>query len=103
MQPSTQPTPITSILRSLSPPRPAAPFHSMVRGHAKQAAQEAAKKKAAGGAGTGKSQLGEARQKGLKFTCPTCKGQSPNYKVLKEHFENKHPKETVPPESSFTA
>nr|CDI52190.1 uncharacterized protein BN887_06057 [Melanopsichium pennsylvanicum 4] len=46
----------------------------MVRGHAKQAAQEAAKKKAAGQSG-GKSQLGEARQKGLKFTCPTCKGE----------------------------
>lgn len=53
------------------------PWVVQVRGHAKQAAQEAAKKKAAGGAGTGKSQLGEARQKGLKFTCPTCKGQSP--------------------------
>ncbi|CBQ70664.1 conserved hypothetical protein [Sporisorium reilianum SRZ2] len=75
---------------------------SSVRGHAKAQAQEAAKKKADAAKG-GKSQLGEARAKGLKFTCPTCKGQNPNYKVLKEHFENKHPKETCPPESSFTA
>lgn len=53
------------------------PFANVqVRGHAKQAAQEAARKKAAGASG-GKSQLGEARQKGLKFTCPNCKGQNP--------------------------
>ncbi|KIS71354.1 uncharacterized protein UMAG_11862 [Mycosarcoma maydis] len=74
-----------------------------VRGHAKQQAQEAAAKRAAAAKG-GKSQLGEARQKGLKFTCPKCMGQNPtqNYKVLKEHFENKHPKDSVPPECSFT-
>ncbi|KAJ9477495.1 Zinc finger protein [Pseudozyma hubeiensis] len=74
----------------------------MVRGHAKQQAQEAAAKKAAAAKG-GKSQLGEARQKGLKFTCPRCMAQSPNYGVLKEHFQNKHPKDAVPAEDSFSA
>lgn len=45
----------------------------MVRGHAKAQAQAAAQKKAAGGKGSGKSQLGEAREKGIStFRCNKC-------------------------------
>ncbi|KAF4656926.1 HIR complex subunit [Perkinsus olseni] len=39
----------------------------------------------------------------LKMTCPQCKLQMTNYKVLTQHFESKHPKETCPTESSFAA
>ncbi|PWN54094.1 hypothetical protein IE53DRAFT_365765 [Violaceomyces palustris] len=71
-----------------------------VRGHAKAQAQQAAQKKADAQKG-GKSQLGEARSAGLKITCPVCKAPSPTYKVLGQHFENKHPKAQIPPESTF--
>ena len=48
----------------------------MVRGHAKAQAQASAQKRAAANA-PGKSQLGKAREQGLKFTCPVCKISSP--------------------------
>lgn len=45
----------------------------MVRGHAKAEAKEAAAKRAAGGKGSGKSQLGEARETALRqFKCQKC-------------------------------
>lgn len=47
---------------------------AMVRGHAKAQAQAAAAKRAAGGKGTGKSQLGEVRERALRqFSCDKCK------------------------------
>lgn len=45
----------------------------MVRGHAKAQAQAAAQKKSAGGKGSGKSQLGETREKALRqYKCQKC-------------------------------
>ncbi|PWN26561.1 hypothetical protein BDZ90DRAFT_253965 [Jaminaea rosea] len=74
----------------------------MVRGHAKAQAQAAAQKKAAGGKGTGKSQLGEARAAGLRtFMCKKCLIGIPSYKILVVHYESKHPKDPVPSEESF--
>ncbi|PWN19266.1 hypothetical protein BCV69DRAFT_300586 [Microstroma glucosiphilum] len=74
----------------------------MVRGHAKAEAKEAAAKRAAGGKGSGKSQLGEARETALRqFKCQKCMIGIPSYKSLILHWESKHPKDPIPPESSF--
>ncbi|CAO1615141.1 unnamed protein product [Parajaminaea phylloscopi] len=74
----------------------------MVRGHAKAQAQAAAAKRSAGGKGTGKSQLGETRERALRqFSCQKCKLGIPSYKALVAHWEAKHPKDPVPEESSF--
>ena len=69
----------------------------MVRGHAKQVAQEknAAKKKDANG-----TQRFDAAKK-LTVMCPICRTTVVNYKLLVGHYEAKHPKESMPPESNF--
>ena len=68
----------------------------MVRGHAKEQAQQknAKKKEAMNKSGT---QLGEgaSKMKGA-CVCPICKSTCPGYKQLEEHFGTKHPKETCP-------
>lgn len=65
------PTPLSRHHFSSFDPQAQAP--AMVRGHAKAQAQAAAQKKAAGGKGSGKSQLGEARAAGLRtFMCKKC-------------------------------
>ncbi|RKP36182.1 At2g23090 like protein [Dimargaris cristalligena] len=71
----------------------------MARGKQKEQARDKAQKSAEARKG-GKSQLA-ARDAGLKIMCPVCKNPTSHYKVLKEHMEAKHPKEPVPPESSF--
>ena len=67
----------------------------MVRGHAKEQAQakNAAAKAKAEKSGT---QLGAA-DAAMKFECHVCKQVMPGPVLLKEHYESKHPKETVPP------
>ncbi|KAI9597044.1 At2g23090 like protein [Syncephalis fuscata] len=72
----------------------------MTRGKQKEQAREKAQKLADKHKG-GTSQLG-ARAAGLKIACPKCKLGVPNYKLLIAHMEAKHPKESIPPESSFT-
>ncbi|RKP07047.1 putative zinc finger protein [Thamnocephalis sphaerospora] len=72
----------------------------MTRGKQKEQARERAQKLADKNKG-GKSQIG-ARAAGLKISCPTCKAPVANYKLLQVHMEAKHPKDTIPPESSFT-
>ena len=66
----------------------------MVRGHAKEQAQakNAAAKAKAEKSGT---QLGAA-DAAMKFECHVCKQVMPGPVLLKEHYESKHPKETVP-------
>ncbi|CAG8565095.1 10270_t:CDS:2 [Acaulospora morrowiae] len=65
----------------------------------REQAREKAQKQAEARNG-GKSQL-EARAKGLQLKCPVCKTPAANYKVVVQHMEAKHPKETIPPESAF--
>ncbi|KAJ3028366.1 UNVERIFIED_CONTAM: hypothetical protein HDU68_001832 [Siphonaria sp. JEL0065] len=71
----------------------------MVRGIAKEQAKERANKKAAAH-GVPNSQF-KARADGIKITCPICRAPLASYKLLVGHYESKHPKETVPPESNF--
>ncbi|CAI2175974.1 16597_t:CDS:2 [Funneliformis geosporum] len=66
----------------------------MARGKQKEQAREKAQKQAENKPG-GKSQLG-ARAAGLQLKCPVS-----NYKIIVQHMEAKHPKETIPPESDF--
>ncbi|CAO1638753.1 unnamed protein product [Sympodiomycopsis kandeliae] len=74
----------------------------MVRGHAKAQAQAAAQKKSAGGKGSGKSQLGETREKALRqYKCQKCLIGIASYKALVDHFNAKHPKDPVPSEDSL--
>ncbi|ORY98237.1 hypothetical protein BCR43DRAFT_265050 [Syncephalastrum racemosum] len=77
-------------------------FQPMARGAQKEQARQKAQKEAAKRNAGGKSQLG-ARAAGLQIKCPKCFTAIPTYKLLVQHMEAKHPKETVPPESSFTA
>lgn len=69
----------------------------MVRGHAKEVAQQknAAKQAAMKKSGTQKNE-GVNKMKGTKI-CPICKAQMPGYAQLQEHYSNKHPKDTCPP------
>jgi hypothetical protein len=45
----------------------------------------------------GKSNLGEARAKGMKAPCPICKMPLVDYFQLKQHYDTKHPKADYPP------
>ena len=69
----------------------------MARGMQKAISKERAAAKKANGPQQGKSQLGEARAKGMKAPCPICKMPLVDYFQLKQHYESKHPKESVPP------
>lgn len=71
----------------------------MVRGHAKEQSQQANAKKQAALQKAG-SQL-EAQKAGVKMVCPSCKMGVASYKVLVQHFDSKHPKETCPTEESL--
>ena len=66
----------------------------MVRGHAKEQAQakNAAAKAKMEKAGTQRG----AADAAMKFECHVCKQVMPGPVLLKEHYESKHPKETVP-------
>ncbi|KAG0738653.1 hypothetical protein G6F57_010381 [Rhizopus arrhizus] len=71
----------------------------MARGHQKEQARQKAQKEAAKRSAKG-SQLG-ARAAGLQIKCPKCFIALANYKLLVQHFEAKHPKDTIPSESEF--
>ena len=64
----------------------------MVRGHAKQVAQERNAKNQKGQKGT---QRGDAEKK-LTIICPICRVTMASQKLLVGHYEAKHPKETPP-------
>ncbi len=71
----------------------------MVRGHAKAEAQK--KRLAKDAVGSKKHSAEETkaiRENGLTMKCPHCMQSMPNAGVLKNHFENKHPKVPMPPE-----
>ncbi|XP_003379576.1 conserved domain protein [Trichinella spiralis] len=40
----------------------------------------------------------KAAQKGLIYQCVVCRSQMPDLKTYGQHFENKHPKSSKPPE-----
>ncbi|CAG9760362.1 unnamed protein product [Ceutorhynchus assimilis] len=73
----------------------------MARGQQKvqsqqKAAEKAAKlKKQQGHSATDQK---KAAQKALVHACAICKAQMPDPKTYKQHFENKHPKNDMPPE-----
>ncbi|KAI8583093.1 hypothetical protein K450DRAFT_268620 [Umbelopsis ramanniana AG] len=71
----------------------------MTRGHQKEAARARAAKEADKHKG-GKSQL-SARAAGNQMKCPKCLTPVANYKLIQQHMEAKHPKETIPPEEDF--
>jgi len=56
-------------------------------------AEKQAKQKKAEGADQKKSAAAA-----LIYTCSVCKSQMPDTKTYKQHFENKHPKSTLPDE-----
>lgn len=70
----------------------------MARGQQKiQSQQKAAAKQAKLKKGAGPDQK-ESAKKALVYTCPVCRSQMPDPKTYKQHFENKHPKQPLPPE-----
>ncbi|KAI8973041.1 putative zinc finger protein [Pilobolus umbonatus] len=71
----------------------------MARGAQKEQARQKAQKEAAKRSKTG-SQI-TARAAGLQFKCPKCFIALANYNLVVQHMEAKHPKETIPSESSF--
>ncbi|KAG1459058.1 hypothetical protein G6F56_006249 [Rhizopus delemar] len=71
----------------------------MARGHQKEQARQKNAKEAAKRSGKG-SQLG-ARAAGLQIKCSKCFIALANYNLLVQHFEAKHPKDTLPAESEF--
>jgi len=78
----------------------------MVRGHAKEVAQQKNAAKQADKAKSVKRDGSETRailQAGVTFTCSVCKQSMANVGVLRNHFENKHPKAPLPPELQQTS
>ncbi|KAI8371384.1 At2g23090 like protein [Radiomyces spectabilis] len=73
----------------------------MARGAQKEQARQKAQKEAQKKAKSG-SQLA-ARAAGLQIKCPKCFAAMANYKLLVQHMEAKHPKDAIPPESSFSS
>lgn len=71
----------------------------MARGNQKIKAQEenAKRKQAAAKSGSQK----DAQNAGLKIVCAVCKAPMTNYNCLKQHYESKHPKETLPGPEAF--
>ncbi|XP_026288847.1 zinc finger protein 706 [Frankliniella occidentalis] len=73
----------------------------MARGQQKLQSQAKAAEKAAKVAkqkGHNANTQKKAAQQALVFSCAVCKAQMPDPKTYKQHFENKHPKNDLPPE-----
>lgn len=69
----------------------------MARGHQKEQSRERnAKKQAA--SSKSKSDQRASAAKALHYTCCICRTQVPDPKTYRQHFENKHPKNPLPPE-----
>ncbi|CAF0921157.1 unnamed protein product [Rotaria sordida] len=66
----------------------------MARGHQKELARQRNEKNASNKSTT---QKGTAAA-GLTYQCVICKAQMGDRKTYKLHFENKHPKNELPPE-----
>eukprot|EP00408_Alexandrium_pacificum_P028625 CAMPEP_0171208300 /NCGR_PEP_ID=MMETSP0790-20130122/28018_1 /TAXON_ID=2925 /ORGANISM="Alexandrium catenella, Strain OF101" /LENGTH=73 /DNA_ID=CAMNT_0011673893 /DNA_START=91 /DNA_END=312 /DNA_ORIENTATION=+ len=73
----------------------------MVRGHAKEVAQQKNAERLAAGKKSGSQK--DAQKAGLKVSCPACKAPMTNYKCLTQHYDSKHPKETCPPEEACSS
>lgn len=69
----------------------------MARGMQKQISKEKAAAKKSKGPQEGNSNLGAAREKGMKAPCPICKAPLVDYFQLKQHYDVKHPKAEYPP------
>lgn len=75
----------------------------MARGQQKiQSQQKNAEKQAKQKKGQGADQK-KAAQAALVYSCTVCKTQMPDLKTYKQHFENKHPKNELPPELQSAA
>jgi len=73
----------------------------MARGQQKIQSQQKASEKAAKAkkqAGHSASDQKKAALAALKSSCVVCRSQMPDPKTYKQHFENKHPKNELPPE-----
>jgi len=70
----------------------------MARGHQKLQSQAKNQKKQAEMKKAQGHDQKAAAQKALTFVCTICKVQMPDPKTYKQHFENKHPKQDMPPE-----
>lgn len=73
----------------------------MARGQQKIQSQQKAAEKAAKlkkQAGNSLSDQKKAAMAGLKSVCTVCRSMMPDPKTYKQHFENKHPKNELPPE-----
>jgi len=69
----------------------------MARGQQKIESQQKNAEKAAKAKKGGLDQKKSAAA-ALVYTCSVCKAQMPDTKTYKQHFENKHPKSTLPEE-----
>jgi len=67
----------------------------MARGNQKIKAQEERAKRLEKEKKAGSQK--DAQNAGLKIVCAVCKAPMTNYNCLKQHYESKHPKETIPP------
>ncbi|GAB6030152.1 hypothetical protein CHUAL_005831 [Chamberlinius hualienensis] len=70
----------------------------MARGHQKLQSQAKNLKKQAEMKKSHGHDQKAAAQKALTVVCSICKVQMPDPKTYKQHFENKHPKQTLPEE-----
>jgi len=68
----------------------------MARGQQKIQSQQKAAKKAEQAKRQQGSDQKAAAMKALNHVCTVCKAQMPDPKTYKQHFENKHPKATLP-------
>ncbi|TRY72268.1 hypothetical protein TCAL_03118 [Tigriopus californicus] len=69
--------------------------HQKIQSQAKAAEKQAKLKKAQGHSATDQR---KAAMAALKSACAVCKALMPDPKTYKQHFENKHPKNEIPPE-----
>ncbi|PAV70626.1 hypothetical protein WR25_02035 [Diploscapter pachys] len=76
---------------------------TMARGHQKIQSQQKAQKKAQDAKKAQGSDQKAAAQKALNVKCTVCMALMPDLKTYKQHFENKHPKATMPTELAEAA
>ncbi|CAG2105048.1 unnamed protein product [Medioppia subpectinata] len=70
----------------------------MARGQQKIQSQQKAAKRAQDAKRQEGHDQKKAAQAALTFQCTVCKSQMPDPKTYKQHFQNKHPKSTLPEE-----
>eukprot|EP01036_Dinobryon_divergens_P022235 gene22234-30476_t len=77
----------------------------MVRGHAKEVAQQKNAAKMAEKSKSAKRDSSESKkvkEDGVPLVCAVCKQGMPNVGAMRNHYENRHPKTPLPPELTAT-